>query len=62
MKSAEDLKVMQDSITQLQANMADNENKVQELSAQIQELQEKRDQVMECYSIQYNFIHPFWEL
>uniref|UniRef100_A0A8K9UDW7 SMC hinge domain-containing protein n=1 Tax=Oncorhynchus mykiss TaxID=8022 RepID=A0A8K9UDW7_ONCMY len=33
-----------DSITQLQANMADNENKVQELSAQIQELQEKRDQ------------------
>ncbi|XP_036789981.1 structural maintenance of chromosomes protein 2-like isoform X2 [Oncorhynchus mykiss] len=43
-KSAEDLKVMQDSITQLQANMADNENKVQELSAQIQELQEKRDQ------------------
>uniref|UniRef100_A0A8K9UMT1 SMC hinge domain-containing protein n=1 Tax=Oncorhynchus mykiss TaxID=8022 RepID=A0A8K9UMT1_ONCMY len=43
-KSAEDLKVMQDSITQLQANMADNEHKVQELSAQIQELQEKRDQ------------------
>ncbi|XP_055770254.1 structural maintenance of chromosomes protein 2-like, partial [Salvelinus fontinalis] len=43
-KSAEDLKVMQDSITQLQANMADNENKVQELSAQIQELQKKRDQ------------------
>uniref|UniRef100_A0A8C7JGW5 Structural maintenance of chromosomes 2 n=1 Tax=Oncorhynchus kisutch TaxID=8019 RepID=A0A8C7JGW5_ONCKI len=33
-----------DSITQLQANMADNENKVQELSAQIQELQKKRDQ------------------
>uniref|UniRef100_A0A8K9Y240 SMC hinge domain-containing protein n=1 Tax=Oncorhynchus mykiss TaxID=8022 RepID=A0A8K9Y240_ONCMY len=33
-----------DSITQLQANMADNEHKVQELSAQIQELQEKRDQ------------------
>uniref|UniRef100_A0A674BMK6 Structural maintenance of chromosomes protein n=1 Tax=Salmo trutta TaxID=8032 RepID=A0A674BMK6_SALTR len=43
-KSAEDLKVMQDSITQLQANMAENENKVQELSAQIQELQKKRDQ------------------
>uniref|UniRef100_A0A8C7JS00 Structural maintenance of chromosomes protein n=1 Tax=Oncorhynchus kisutch TaxID=8019 RepID=A0A8C7JS00_ONCKI len=43
-KSAEDLKAMQDSITQLQANMADNENKVQELSAQIQELQKKRDQ------------------
>ncbi|CAB1327118.1 unnamed protein product [Coregonus sp. 'balchen'] len=43
-KSAEDLKVMQDSITQLQANMADNEHKVQELSAQIQELQKKRDQ------------------
>uniref|UniRef100_A0A4W5PQA7 Structural maintenance of chromosomes 2 n=1 Tax=Hucho hucho TaxID=62062 RepID=A0A4W5PQA7_9TELE len=43
-KSAEDLTVMQDSITQLQANMADNENKVQELSAQIQELQKKRDQ------------------
>uniref|UniRef100_A0A674CMB3 Structural maintenance of chromosomes protein 2 n=1 Tax=Salmo trutta TaxID=8032 RepID=A0A674CMB3_SALTR len=33
-----------DSITQLQANMAENENKVQELSAQIQELQKKRDQ------------------
>lgn len=43
-KSAEDLKVMQDSITQLQASMAENENKVQELSAQIQELQKKRDQ------------------
>ncbi|XP_042169437.1 structural maintenance of chromosomes protein 2-like, partial [Oncorhynchus tshawytscha] len=43
-KSAEDLKAMQDSITQLQANMADNENKVQELSAQIQGLQKKRDQ------------------
>lgn len=52
---------MQDSITQLQASMAENENKVQELSAQIQELQKKRDQVMKCYSIQYNFINPFWE-
>ncbi|KAL1023904.1 hypothetical protein UPYG_G00048760 [Umbra pygmaea] len=43
-KSAEALKVMQDSITQLQSNMADNERKVQELSGEIQERQKKRDQ------------------
>ncbi|KAJ8000529.1 hypothetical protein DPEC_G00181060 [Dallia pectoralis] len=42
-KSAEGLKALQDSITQLQANMADNERKVQELSAEIHELQKKRD-------------------
>uniref|UniRef100_A0A667XQ73 Structural maintenance of chromosomes protein n=1 Tax=Myripristis murdjan TaxID=586833 RepID=A0A667XQ73_9TELE len=44
LKSAEDLKVMQDNITQMQACMAENESKVQELTAQIQELQKKRDQ------------------
>ncbi|XP_010886490.2 structural maintenance of chromosomes protein 2 isoform X1 [Esox lucius] len=43
-KSAEDLKVLQDSITQLQASMSENERKVQELSAEIHELQKKRDQ------------------
>ncbi|XP_056136927.1 structural maintenance of chromosomes protein 2 [Lampris incognitus] len=43
LKSAEDLKVMQDNIAQMQASMADNEQKVQELSAQIKELQNKRD-------------------
>ncbi|XP_035992751.1 structural maintenance of chromosomes protein 2 [Fundulus heteroclitus] len=44
MKSAENLKVMQDNIAQMQANMAENENKIHELSAQIQELEKKRDQ------------------
>ncbi|MED6273357.1 Structural maintenance of chromosomes protein 2 [Characodon lateralis] len=44
MKSAENLKVMQDNIAKMQANMAENESKIQELSAQIQELQKKRDQ------------------
>uniref|UniRef100_A0A6Q2YST3 Structural maintenance of chromosomes protein 2 n=1 Tax=Esox lucius TaxID=8010 RepID=A0A6Q2YST3_ESOLU len=33
-----------DSITQLQASMSENERKVQELSAEIHELQKKRDQ------------------
>lgn len=45
LKSAENLKVMQDNITKMQASMAENESKVQELSAQIQELQKKKDQV-----------------
>ncbi|KAM4604221.1 structural maintenance of chromosomes protein 2 [Polymixia lowei] len=44
LKSAGDLKVMQDNIAQMQTSMAENELKVQELSAQIQELQKKRDQ------------------
>uniref|UniRef100_A0A8C4FGJ8 Structural maintenance of chromosomes protein n=1 Tax=Dicentrarchus labrax TaxID=13489 RepID=A0A8C4FGJ8_DICLA len=43
-KSAENLKVMQDNIAKMQASMAENESKVQELSAQIQELQKKKDQ------------------
>lgn len=45
MKSAENLKVMQDNIAKMQASMAENESKVQELTAEIQELQKKRDQV-----------------
>lgn len=45
LKSAENLKVMQDNITKMQASMAENESKVEELSAQIQELQKKKDQV-----------------
>ncbi|XP_042341746.1 structural maintenance of chromosomes protein 2 [Plectropomus leopardus] len=44
LKSAENLKVMQDNITKMQATMAENESKVQELSIQIQELQKKKDQ------------------
>lgn len=44
MKSAENLKVMQDNIAKMQTCMAENESKVQELSAQIQELQKKKDQ------------------
>ncbi|XP_023274994.1 structural maintenance of chromosomes protein 2 [Seriola lalandi dorsalis] len=44
LKSAENLKVMQDNITKMQASMAENESKLQELSAQIQELQKKKDQ------------------
>uniref|UniRef100_A0A665SZV3 SMC hinge domain-containing protein n=1 Tax=Echeneis naucrates TaxID=173247 RepID=A0A665SZV3_ECHNA len=43
-KSAENLKVMQDNIAKMQATMAENESKIQELSAQIQELQKKKDQ------------------
>ncbi|KAF3852186.1 hypothetical protein F7725_005541 [Dissostichus mawsoni] len=43
-KSAENLKVMQDNITKMQASMAENESKVQELSAQIHEMQKKKDQ------------------
>lgn len=45
LKSAENLKVMQDNIATMQASMAENESKVQELSVQIQELQNKKDQV-----------------
>ncbi|XP_070683600.1 structural maintenance of chromosomes protein 2 [Pempheris klunzingeri] len=44
LKSAENLKVMQDNIAKMQASMAENESKVQELSAQIQQLQKKKDQ------------------
>ncbi|KAM3864764.1 structural maintenance of chromosomes protein 2 [Diretmus argenteus] len=43
-KSAEHLQGMQDNIAQMQTCMAENERKLQELSAQIQELQKKRDQ------------------
>ncbi|CAL8332676.1 unnamed protein product [Merluccius merluccius] len=42
-KSADDLKVMQDNISQMQSSMAENERKVHELSTQIHELQKKRD-------------------
>ncbi|XP_030644090.1 structural maintenance of chromosomes protein 2 [Chanos chanos] len=42
-KSADDLQVMQDSITKLQENMRQNEAKVQELSKEIQELERRRD-------------------
>lgn len=47
LKSAGDLKGLQDNITKLQDGIAENELKVQELSAQIQELQKKKDQVHE---------------
>lgn len=49
LKSAGNLKVMQDNIAKMQASMAENESKVQELSAQIQELQKKKDQVLYLY-------------
>lgn len=44
MKSADNLKVIQENIAKMQASMAENESKVQELTAQIQELQKKKDQ------------------
>ncbi|KAM9818448.1 structural maintenance of chromosomes protein 2 isoform 1-T1 [Syngnathus typhle] len=44
LKSAENLKVMQDNIAKIQAALAENESKVRELSVQIQELKDKRDQ------------------
>ncbi|XP_034044489.1 structural maintenance of chromosomes protein 2 [Thalassophryne amazonica] len=44
LKSADNLKVMQDNITKMQACMAENKCKVKELTAQIQELQKKKDQ------------------
>ncbi|XP_053274369.1 structural maintenance of chromosomes protein 2 [Pleuronectes platessa] len=44
LKSAENLKGMQDNIALMQTSMAENESKVQELSAQIHELQRKKDQ------------------
>ncbi|XP_037530912.1 structural maintenance of chromosomes protein 2 [Nematolebias whitei] len=44
LKSADNLKVMQDNINKMQASMAENEDKIKELSAQIQELEKKRDQ------------------
>ncbi|XP_061761582.1 structural maintenance of chromosomes protein 2 [Nerophis ophidion] len=44
LKSAENLKVMQDNIAKMQAALAENEGKVRELSAQIEQLEAKRDQ------------------
>lgn len=44
-KSAENLKVMQDNIATMQASMTENESKIRELSTQIHELQKKKDQV-----------------
>nr|XP_020452789.1 structural maintenance of chromosomes protein 2 [Monopterus albus] len=44
LKSAENLKVMRDNIAKMQDSMAENEGKLKMLSAQIQELQKKRDQ------------------
>nr|KAG8543236.1 hypothetical protein GDO81_025161 [Engystomops pustulosus] len=43
-RSAEELKEMQDSIQKLQETMAENERKVKELSKEIAELEKKRDQ------------------
>ncbi|XP_063770742.1 structural maintenance of chromosomes protein 2 [Pseudophryne corroboree] len=43
-RSAEELKEMQDSILKLQETMADNEGKVKDLSKEIAELEKKRDQ------------------
>ncbi|XP_056374786.1 structural maintenance of chromosomes protein 2 isoform X2 [Hyla sarda] len=43
-RSAEELKEMQDSIQKLQETMAENEQKVKELSKEIGELEKKRDQ------------------
>ncbi|XP_075067038.1 structural maintenance of chromosomes protein 2 [Mixophyes fleayi] len=43
-RSAEELKEMQDSILKLQETMAENEGKVKELSREIAELEKKRDQ------------------
>lgn len=45
LKSADNLKVMQDDVATMQASMAENERMVQDLSTQIQELQKKKDQV-----------------
>lgn len=45
LKSADNLKVMQDNVAKMQASMAENEHMVQDLSTQIQELQKKKDQV-----------------
>lgn len=45
LKSADNLKVMQDNVANMQASMAENERMVQDLSTQIQELQKKKDQV-----------------
>lgn len=55
LKSAENLKVMQDNIAKMQGSMAENESKVQELSAQIQELQKKKDQVSNTDSRMFRF-------
>ncbi|XP_040273232.1 structural maintenance of chromosomes protein 2 [Bufo bufo] len=43
-RSAEELKEMQDSIQKLQETMAENDRKVKELSKEIAELEKKRDQ------------------
>uniref|UniRef100_A0A672S6L5 Structural maintenance of chromosomes protein n=1 Tax=Sinocyclocheilus grahami TaxID=75366 RepID=A0A672S6L5_SINGR len=43
LKSTEDLQEMQSSVAQLQENMRQNEAKVKELSAEIQELERRRD-------------------
>ncbi|XP_054635145.1 structural maintenance of chromosomes protein 2 [Dunckerocampus dactyliophorus] len=44
LKSAENLKVMQDNIAKMQAALTENESKVRELSAQIEQLEAKRNQ------------------
>ncbi|KAK7930017.1 hypothetical protein WMY93_006412 [Mugilogobius chulae] len=43
-KSAENLRVMKENIAKMQTSMAENEGKVKELTAQIHELQKKKDQ------------------
>lgn len=49
LKSAGDLQEMQSSITLLQENMRQNEAKVKELSAEIHELERRRDKVSRRY-------------
>lgn len=44
-KSAENLRAMKENIAKMQASMSENEIKVKELTAQILELQKKKDQV-----------------
>lgn len=60
LKSAENLKVMQDNIAKMQASMAENESKVQELTAQIQELQKKKDQVLDSHPSLFNLTWQVW--
>lgn len=57
MRSAENLKVMQDNIAKMQASITENETKVQELTAQIHELQKKKDQVDFLYIYLFD---TFW--
>lgn len=55
LKSAEDLQLMQSSISELQSSMQKNADRIRELSEEIKALEKSRDKVMHLMSVSMNY-------